>query len=729
MRDDATDSSLQRKPSQSTSTCRCDFADCDCDIRLPETDATAQQHADQQFSSERRLNEVLHILKGWIWETDDSLRFTYMSDTVRDYADKDPEWHYGKTRAEVGTVDPDSPEWKRIVAQHEARLPFDAYDFKRDQNDGEIWMRTTGRPIFSGDGTFLGYRGLAFDITAEKQAELARSRHEKLVNTMLEHFPLGITVKDAHNFAYVFVNHAFEKIMNASRDDILGKTAADIYDPSTAEQVMRADFATMTGDKVVATVEIDGTSTGVLRKIRTTRMLVRDSDGKPLHLIATVEDVTDRSAAQQRLTYLANHDQLTGLLNRTAFLPRLEHECRVIDPARAPVALFIIDLDRFKLINDTFGHDQGDELLTAFAARLSRFVEPEDMVARLGGDEFAVVPAHRPANCEDAGAFADQLINLLKRPFQFGERKIEIAATIGIAIATPDCNSGDKLLKNADVALYQGKQDGRSCYRYFDAELGRQVSERAALEQELKVALADDQLTVHYQPIVDCTSNAICCAEALVRWQHPSRGLLMPGSFIAIAEATGLVEDLGQAVLERACRQAAQWPTNVSVSVNVSPVQIRNANFAAFVERVLSENRLDPARLQLEVTETALIDDIDQAVDRLKELKALGVAIALDDFGTGYSALTHLTMFPFDRIKIDRSFVKDIGLRKDCDAVIDAVIGLARRLGVSITAEGVETENQKVALQNAGVVEMQGYLFSKPCPADALRFTAVSVPG
>jgi diguanylate cyclase (GGDEF)-like protein len=431
--------------------------------------------------------------------------------------------------------------------------------------------------------------------------------------------------------------------------------------------------------------------------------------------LSTFEEITDRRATEARMAYLAHHDALTDLPNRVLFRQKLEEALAHVRRGDS-LALLYLDLDQFKAVNDTLGHPIGDALLRVVAERLAEHARETDTVARLGGDEFAIVqtPIDQPT---EATALADRLIGLFDAPFDVEGNQIVIGVSIGIALAPQDCVDGDQLLKCADLALYRAKSDGRGVYRLFHTEMDAQMQLRRLLELDLRQALHAGQFELFFQPVVDLSAGAVTGLEALLRWRHPERGLVSPGDFIPLAEETGLIVPIGEWVLHQACATAMSWPGDQCVAVNLSPAQFKSRCLVPSVAHALSESQLPPDRLELEITETVMLQDTDATLVTLHQLRALGVAIALDDFGTGYSSLSYLRRFPFDRIKIDQSFVRELSSKQDCGAIVRAVTGLSRDLGMATTAEGVETQEQLAQLREAGCTEVQGYLFSRPVPS------------
>ena len=432
--------------------------------------------------------------------------------------------------------------------------------------------------------------------------------------------------------------------------------------------------------------------------------------------VAIHEDITERQRAEAHIAYLARHDHLTDLPNRVFFREELDECVRRLRKGEK-FAILCLDLDRFKSVNDSLGHSIGDKLLGAVAGRLAGCVEQQDFVARLGGDEFAVIQSN-VARPEESGALAGRIIERLAAPYEIEGQQLNVGVSIGIAIAPADGKDADHLLKNADLAMYRAKEDGRGSYCFFEPEMDARIQARRALETELRNALNDGQLQLFYQPVVNAASGKVQCFEALLRWFHPRLGAVPPSEFVPLAEESGLIGPLGQWVLRSACAEAAKWPAQFRIAVNLSPIQFKNSNLVNVMVGALAASGLPASRLELEITESLLLESDPKNIAVLHELRALGVHIVMDDFGTGFSSLNYLRSFPFDKIKIDRSFVNDIAKGGESMAIVKAIIDLARALDIAVVAEGVETEDQLKRLVAEGCNEVQGYYFSKPAPIE-----------
>jgi diguanylate cyclase (GGDEF)-like protein len=431
--------------------------------------------------------------------------------------------------------------------------------------------------------------------------------------------------------------------------------------------------------------------------------------------IVTHEDITERRRADAKIAHMAMHDGLTNLANRHLFEEQITR-CLEQLGRDQKFAVLCLDLDYFKNVNDTLGHPFGDKLLQQVGARLSGAVREFDTVARLGGDEFAILQRNVTGPAE-IGSLSERIVEVIGRPFDLEGNQVVVGVSIGIALAPTDATNTIDLLKAADLALYRAKGDGRSTYRFFEAAMDERAQARQALERDLRKALMLDQFVIHYQPLVNLQSGRISGFEALIRWNHPERGMLPPADFIPVAEELALIVPIGEWVLREACKEAAGWPSDVGVAVNLSPMQVRRLDLCQIVSDALAHSGLAAGRLELEITESVLLRDQESTLETLRQLRALGVRLSMDDFGTGYSSLNYLRKFPFDKIKIDCCFVKDLWARRDSRAIIRAVTQLASSLGMKTTAECVETQSDLDFLKRVGCTEGQGYLFSKAVPA------------
>jgi diguanylate cyclase (GGDEF)-like protein/PAS domain S-box-containing protein len=506
-----------------------------------------------------------------------------------------------------------------------------------------------------------------------------------------------------------------------SRDTMIGKTTAEIFAPQEAAKIDQRETELLTAGKPIFDEREMITPTQGTRTIYARRLAIKDKKGDDAYILGVVDDITERRAADARIAQLAHYDPLTSLPNRTLFHEQLERRIAELGPGQR-LAVLYVDLDHFKSVNDTLGHATGDDLLRAVATRLKSSLDDDDLLTRLSGDEFAIVLSD-VVSLGDAYARARLLRrSVIDRVLDLGGHKAVIDLSVGIALAPDHGTAVSDLLKHADLALHSAKLDGRATCRHFEPEMNARMTLRRDLEMDLRRAINSDQLEVHYQPVVTLQGQRVTGCEALVRWRHPVKGMISPVEFIPVAEDTGLITAIGERVLWQACRDAASWPDDKKIAVNVSTVQLRNPEFPTIVERCLKETGLDPRRLELEMTESVLMQNTEATLETLRRLQETGVGISLDDFGTGYSSLSYLRRFPFNRIKIDRSFITDIAVRPDAQAIVRTILMLAESLGMTTTAEGVETDDQRLLLLTIGCHEMQGFLFSRAMPADkALR--------
>ncbi|GAA0595799.1 hypothetical protein GCM10009416_37700 [Craurococcus roseus] len=551
------------------------------------------------------------------------------------------------------------------------------------------------------------------DITERKRAEAELRRTRAFADTVVESVPAMLFVKDAADLRHVLLNKAGEELLGAPREAVLGKAARDLFPPEQARLFEEADRDALRSGPARVTEETIRTQDRRDRLLLTTRLAIPGEDGRPAYLLGFSEDITERREAEARIAHMAGHDALTGLPNRTLLRDRLQQAIA----AGGAAAVLCLDLDRFKEVNDTLGHPVGDALLRAATERLRGCARGRDVVARLGGDEFAVVLPAPAGTPEGAAGFAGRVVEALAEPFLIEGHQLLAGASIGIAVAPADGADADTLLRRADMALHRAKAEGRATCRFFEPALDAQLQERRALEADLRRAVREGRFELHYQPLVRTAMGRVSGVEALLRWRRADGGLVPPADFVPLAEETGLIVPIGHWVLHEACAEVARWPSEVlGVAVNLSPAQFRRGDLVGSVRSALAASGLAPERLELEITESVLLEDDRATLGTLRELRALGVRIAMDDFGTGYSSLGYLQRFPFDKIKIDRSFVRGMAHDANCMAIVRAVVSLGATLGVTITAEGVETPEQLALLRDIGCDEAQGFLLGRPKP-------------
>lgn len=606
---------------------------------------------------------------------------------------------------------------QRALATALANGKFEGQGWRVRKTGERFWAHVLIHPIYNEDGEQIGFAKITRDLTeSKKQMDEIRKIKENL-DLALSNMSQGLCLFDQQE-RLILCNERFR--------EILGLQHSSIAPGSTYVDLMWALHSSTTSDPQVVSQRVQATRDEHLRRLRgceNALVLEESWNDRTVMMshrrvpeggwVTTLEDVTEKKRIEKTIVHLAHHDSLTELPNRASFRERAEACLRM----ETPCALLYMDLDRFKPINDTLGHPTGDKVLQAVAERINAQLRKQDLGARLGGDEFAILLV----GCEtaqDAAGVADRLIRDVCRPILIGDVEVNVGLSVGIAFRTKDTMDADILLRNADLALYAAKQAGRGCHREFEAGMERHLETRRDLERDLRAALSRGEFFLHYQPVINIKDKQVTSFEALLRWKSPTRGIVAPIDFIPFAEEVGLMPDIGDWVLQTACRDAVGWDSNICISVNLSPTQFAVADLVGRIEAALKDSGLAPQRLELEITETAMIQDLQHARTILAEIRALNVQIAMDDFGTGYSSLSFLRNLPFTRIKIDRSFIQDLGKNREALAIIRAVTSMCDGMGVAATAEGVETEEQMNILLREGCGEAQGYLIRKPSGAD-----------
>jgi diguanylate cyclase (GGDEF)-like protein/PAS domain S-box-containing protein len=554
------------------------------------------------------------------------------------------------------------------------------------------------------------------DVTERRSLSQELENTKKFLELVVDNIPVSLIVEDVRDGRYLLANRSAEAILNRRREDATGLTAADIFNPKEAKLIIARDEAAIRKRGAIAEEHPISTKDG-LRLFLTRRMTVLDETGQPQYLIKTHEDVTDRRQTESRMAHMAYHDGLTDLPNRAAFLQALAQMIEACAGTSEEFAVLSLDLDGLKEINDVFGHATGDKLLIEVARRLQA-AAGGGVVARLSGDEFGlIIDGKQP---EAGKALAQQLAEALADEFVIEGKSVRTGVTTGISVFPHNGSDAASLLANAGAALFRAKAKSRGTISIYEPEMDQQIRDRRVLHQDLSLAIKNGELSLHYQPQAVAQSTVaaseIVGFEALARWQHPVRGFVSPGEFIPLAEESGLIVAMGEWILREACREAASWKVPMQVAVNLSPAQFTHGDLVGLVHSILLETGLAPDRLELEITEGVLIEDFDRGLALLRRLKALGVRISMDDFGSGYSSLSYLQAFPFDKIKIDRAFVINLGRNPQSAAIVRAVIDLGHALEMSIVAEGVETQEQLGFLAEEGCDAVQGYFLGKPLP-------------
>ncbi|WP_265468607.1 putative bifunctional diguanylate cyclase/phosphodiesterase [Arenimonas daejeonensis] len=618
------------------------------------------------------------------------------------------------------------PEERRHLVERALRDgSFSHYETRVRTRDGELkWVSASALLIRDEAGQPAHFTGSVLDIDQRHRMQVALQHSESRYRTLVEHSQVGVFIMRGD--VYTYANHAFANLLGYTEAELLGRNYREIMAPEVVPQSEERDRLRQAGEHVppdfgTCLLHRDGRRVFVRVSIGPVQL-----DGVE-HLTGTVLDITRQREAEERLRFHATHDPLTGLPNRMLFNQRLAESMllssQAADRRRRRYAVLFLDLDGFKWVNDSLGHGAGDRLLVEIARRLEDSLLSDVLIARYGGDEFTLLP---DGDCDRDRAveIARRVLKLFEQPFDIGGQQVFSAASLGIVIGQRNYESPDQVLRDADTAMYRAKAAGKSGYVIFDEAMHQEALSRLQLETDFRLAFERAEFRLHYQPIIELASGRLVGAEALVRWRHPLRGLLPPGDFLAVAEETGLIVDMDAWGLREACRQLAAWRkaypefTGLSMNVNVDERQMVSAEIVEEVFTLLQTHQLPPASLRLEVTETAFRAGRGQAEQRLLSLKALGVGLVVDDFGTGYSSLESFAASPFDALKMDQLFIRDIETNPRHRAIVRTITGFADELGLALTAEGIETEGQRDLLKSVGCQYGQGYLFSRALPPE-----------
>ena len=693
-----------------------------------QTDITAHRLAEEAaHAHEALMANMLRQVPGGVARLDRDLRVLYVNAQQASWLYRKPEELQDRLLQEVIPADVFArmqPHFAKAFAGETA-----VFENRMDGPDGLQVRHTTIAPESVTEQGVPAVVLFAYDLTGLKrvEAELAdqKAHLARVVNAM----PDMVFLKDASG-VYLSVNPVFERFAGRSERQIVGCNDFDLVAPAEAERFRKYDQRAMQAwQPLVYEETLTFAEDGYRGQFETIKTPIRDLTGRVTGVLGVCRDITDRKRAEQEIERLAFFDALTGLPNRRLLLDRLQRSIAACQRTKNLGALLFIDLDNFKDLNDTLGHDMGDQLLSQVATRLVGSVREADTVARFGGDEFVVMLEALAPELQSAATqaetVAEKLLANLNQPFDLDGAQHYSTPSIGITLFGDERLTVDELLKRADLAMYQAKSAGRNGMRFFDPRMQAEANARASLENDLRQSLSERHFILHYQPQVDAQGQLIG-AEALVRWQHPRRGLVAPNDFIPLAESTGLILPLGRWILHSACAQLVTWAAHpqlrhINLAVNVSARQFHHRDFVEDVLAALTESGANPARLELELTESVMLEDAEGALVLMQELKGLGVRLSMDDFGTGYSSLSYLRAFPFDGLKIDRSFMTDLHAADDSKAIIQAIIGLGHALSLTVTAEGVETREQLELLRQYGCDEAQGYLFCKPVPGDEIE--------
>ncbi len=589
----------------------------------------------------------------------------------------------------------------------------------RKKDSGVFWVRATIVPFMDEKGKPYQFVSIMNDITERKQAEAQM----KKLSSALEKTADSVFITDTAG-VIEYVNPAFEEVTGYSRDEAIGNKAGIVKSGRMDHGFYNRMWLMIKGGEVFSDVFINRKKGGELYYEEKTITPLKDDDGNITHFISTGKDITERMQVQERMQYLAQHDILTDLPNRMLFLDRLNQALARSHWHKRHVALFFLDLDRFKVINDTLGHDAGDRLLQTVAKRLGECVREGDTIARLGGDEFTVI-LEDVATQSDIPVVARKIIESMSKPFYINNRELFITVSIGISVSPGDANNAADLVRNADTAMYRAKDEGRNNYQFYSVDMDINALERLNLETSLRRALEREEFILYYQPQINIRTGYIFGVEALIRWNHPDLGLVSPAKFIPLLEETGLIIQVGEWVLRTACAQTRVWQVAglvpLQVSINMSAYQFNDPGLPDIISRTLHKSGLDPALLEIEITESVFMQHTHTIKTTFQKLRDLGVRVAIDDFGTGYSSLSYLRRYPVDCLKVDQSFVHDITTDPDDAEIVKAILAMAQSLKLSIIAEGVETQEQLKFLQEWGCELMQGLLFSPPLPTNEIE--------
>ncbi len=702
----------------------CDTQGTILGVRSTNLDFTERKQTEDALQeAKEKFQSLVESSSDWIWEVDARGTYTYSSPKIKDLLGYEPHEVIGKTPMDLMPAEEQAHAGRFFEKVVRDKKPFSGFENSNLHKDGHlVILETSGVPVFDGAGTLCGFRGIDRDITERKQQQRQLEASRKHLNDVFDSTNDGMFVLDMQG-NFIDVNRTAHERLGYSKEEMLALNLSELDTPEFAAKIpARIEQVTQHGMAVfeAAHYRKDGSVMPVEINAR-----IIELQGEKVFL-GVVRDITERKWAEKEIHRLAFYDPLTHLPNRRLLLDRLQQATAASTRSGCYGAVLFLDLDHFKTINDTQGHALGDLLLIEVAHRLQTCVREGDSVARLGGDEFVVVLKElnpKPdAAATQAELVAEKIRSLLDQPYTLKNHVFRTTPSIGICLFLDHLDDVEDLLRQSDIAMYQAKKAGRNTIRFFDPQMQAVLEKRAALESDLRQALARQQFRLYYQVQVDSRGKATG-AEALLRWEHPERGTVLPNQFVALAEETGLIVPIGLWVLQTACAQLRAWQRDAStrdltLAVNVSARQFHQAEFIVQVQQVLQQSGAKPSQLKLELTESTVLENIEDAIARMREIRLFGVNFSMDDFGTGYSSLQYLKRLPLDQIKIDRSFVSDITHDPNDAAIVQAIIAMTGALGLNVIAEGVETEAQRDFLDKHGCHVFQGYLYGKPVPVD-----------
>jgi diguanylate cyclase (GGDEF)-like protein/PAS domain S-box-containing protein len=686
--------------------------------------------------AEDQLTALASAIPGVVYQrrvqTNGEIRYTYISESAYDLFGVSAETILANPEALFQHYRPDyRKSFREKLLKASAEMQIWDVEATINRPDGTIrYTHAIARPTKEEDGSVL-WTGVILDATRIKEAELAAKEAAITTrNSIVESLSQGLLMFDRDDKLTICNSH-FLKLYPALASYVTpGTSYNDIIHAELDAKINPHAPGLNTRDELVDRLVRHGETHLVYeREMANDRhILVTEYKTPEKETVVIYADISELKRRERKIKHLAHHDSLTGLPNRVVFREKLEEATSKAAQEKSTAAVLCLDLDRFKHVNDTLGHHVGDVLLQEVARRLQSVVRREDVACRLGGDEFAVIMPN-VKSVDLPTSLAWRILDALSRPYTINDQTIISGTTIGIAMSAKGEVAPDDVLKNSDLALYRAKSEGRGTFRFFEADMDAKAQARRLMEIELRAALALDQLEVHYQPLIDIYTAQLIGVEALIRWNHPKQGPIAPADFIPLAEETGLINQIGRFVLERACNDSALWPDDIRIAVNISPTQFKDNDFVDYVKKTVKKSKLQPKRLELEITESMLLRNTDTNLAILHELKAFGIRISMDDFGTGYSSLGNLRSFPFDKIKIDKSFIADLNKTPDAAAIIRAVLSLGRSLGMTTTAEGVETRDQLAYLRAEGCIEVQGHYYAKAMTLKEMQKILIEKPG